>query len=129
MNNEAPDFISVVPTPPEGEGICDFCSSPDPQWDYPCRDFVQNEIIELPHQRFSIEAHSDGEWAACPACHALIERGDRVRLAKRSAKRLLKRVDPEIARVWSLKNATEHTRHIHDGFWRHREGQPERINQ
>ena len=134
---EAPDFFFNRPTPPEGERKCDFCSSHDPQWKYPCRDYVQTEHMDavlikrdtgdLKRESMSIEAHSQGAWAACPPCHALIERGDRERLARRSAKRLLKSVGTEMARAWSLGNATEHVRRIHDAFWSNRLGAPERI--
>jgi hypothetical protein len=33
----------------------------------------------------------DSHWASCPACYALIMRGDRAKLARRSAKRMLRR--------------------------------------
>lgn len=137
---EAPDFFMNQPTPSEGEEICDFCSSHDPQWAYPCRNHSHTENInavvakrddlsDMRFERMNIKAISDGAWAACPACHMLIERGDRERLARRSAKRLLKNIDPEMARAWSLGNATEHIRRIHDAFWENREGAPTQITE
>jgi hypothetical protein len=75
----------------------------------------------------SIEGNSIGEWAACAPCHALIERGDYVKLARRSAKRMLRYVcTPEMAAAWSLKDATEYCRRVHDDFRKNREGPPTR---
>jgi hypothetical protein len=135
--NRAPDFFVSKPTPPEGEHKCDFCSSLAPKWSYPCRDFVHNEnagilmMNEKTHDvRFdelSIEGHSIGNWAACPVCHLLIERGDRERLARRSAKRLLTKVVPELAKSWPMKDAVDHCRRIQDDFWKNRMGAPTRI--
>lgn len=56
--------------------ICDFCSSEDVRWSYPARDFVAR-VVPI--------AGSEGGWAACDACHDLIEADDLDGLAKRSA--------------------------------------------
>lgn len=94
-------------------GECDFCSSPDVQWAYPCRDFqVDAPIPGVPDQG------SSGSWAACPVCHVLIERADRAKLARRSAKRLQRKYNI------SLKVAIATIRQMQDGFWSHREGPP-----
>lgn len=57
---------------------CDFCSEPNPKWDYPAHS------IEMPDLPPDIRALSVQHWAACDACSALIEAGDRAGLAKRS---------------------------------------------
>lgn len=95
--------------------ICDFCSSPDVQWSYPARDF---EVTGIPLAR---RAGSSGGWAACPVCHVLIERGDRVRLAHRSAKRMARRYGV------SVNSIERELRSLHDQFWASREGPPTRY--
>jgi len=55
--------------------ICDFCSSPDAKWRCPAISFPV----------FEISSASEGDWAACDACAALIRAGDRIGLAQRSA--------------------------------------------
>lgn len=54
---------------------CDFCSSKDVAWSYPCHDFM---ILN-----YGIA--SDGPWAACEECHALIEKEQWMDLHLRSA--------------------------------------------
>lgn len=44
--------------------ICDFCSAPHPTWVYPAATF------EMRREGWG----SDGDWAACEECSALIER-------------------------------------------------------
>lgn len=56
--------------------ICDFCSSPEPAWRYPAASFVVKGLG--PHA-------SDGDWAACDQCSALIEDADLRRLILRAA--------------------------------------------
>jgi hypothetical protein len=55
--------------------ICDFCSSPAPKWRCPAISFPV----------FEISSASEGDWAACDDCAALIRTGDRMGLARRSA--------------------------------------------
>jgi hypothetical protein len=98
---------------PNGE--CDFCSSPDVRYAYPARDFIIKTPSEIP------DWGSAGGWAACPPCHALIQRGDRDRLARRSAKRMAKTYDI------SLRAALAAVRRAQDDFWANREGAPEPI--
>lgn len=125
----APDFFLKV-APPEG-AICDFCSSPDVRWTFPCREhtskpehveaLIQRRDASLSVKRMDITATSFGGWAACSACHALIQRGDRERLARRSAKRMI-RDHPDIPML--LGNVTVHVRRRQDAFWANREGPP-----
>jgi len=44
--------------------ICDFCSGPDPIWEYPAQSFSLT-INNMAHA-------SDGNWAVCQKCHVLI---------------------------------------------------------
>lgn len=87
--------------------ICDFCGSPDPKWSFPARDF------HLGADRVS----ADG-WAACPACHALVLRGDRDKLAMRSAKRIAR------AHRLPLHGIPAQVRAMQDDFWANRLGDP-----
>jgi hypothetical protein len=54
---------------------CDFCSSPEPAWRCPAISFPV----------FEARSASEGDWAACEACAALIRAEDRIGLAQRSA--------------------------------------------
>ncbi len=55
--------------------ICDFCSHPDPRWKYPANDFQLEDVQRL---------GSQGAWAACDECAALIESGDKTGLLERA---------------------------------------------
>ena len=99
--------------------ICDFCSSPDVRWAFPARDFSTVIAGVSAKEVRTASLNSAGGWAACPACHALILRGDRDRLARRSAKRLI-RQHPEM----SMRMVLAACRRIHDDFWSQREGAP-----
>lgn len=48
--------------------ICDFCSTPDPAYAYPCNDLVVT--ID------SMDYGSTGAWLACAVCSALIDGAD-----------------------------------------------------
>lgn len=71
--------------------ICDFCSDPSVGWRYPARTFLAY-IIE------GIAGQSVGDWAACVACHDLIEKDDRSGLAAHSIESLID-VHPEMRSV------------------------------
>jgi hypothetical protein len=75
-------------------------------------------------QDVSINFGSGGGWAACPACHALIVRGDRERLTRRSAKRLCRKYRQEQNVILSLGDAIRLLRPLHDDFWANRMGPP-----
>lgn len=95
---------------------CDFCGSPDVQWAYPARDFVMLTAPEIPK-----DWGSKGAWAACPACHALIQRGLRDKLATRCAKRMARRHGT------SVRSVLSDVRRLQDAFWSSREGAPTPI--
>lgn len=115
---------------PRGGAICDFCSSPDVHWSYPARDFTHHRelaaltidmrTLETERHDIDLDAGSSGGWAACNVCHALIERGARERLARRSAKRMLRIHGMNM----SLRDALGLIRPFQDTFWANREGEP-----
>jgi hypothetical protein len=94
--------------------LCDFCSSPDPTWEYPARSFVA-------YTAGPVTGESVGSWAACEACHRLIEANDRVGLVARAMSRV-RELGPEAARA--LRGC------LHDlqaRFFAHRVGPARRI--
>ena len=101
----------VFMRPPREQWVCDFCSSPDVHWRYPARDFpIQSLKIPGPQHG------SEGGWAACNVCHALIERGLRDKLAKRSAVKFSRKFGVP------AKLIVNDLRKLHDEFWTNREG-------
>ena len=61
---------------------CDFCSAPCPSWRYPARSFIA-------YRASNLAGESVGGWAACDACHKLVEADDRYSLAQRSLDELI----------------------------------------
>jgi hypothetical protein len=79
----------TVPTPPKGQEVCDFCSSPNPPWLYHALD--GNVVINIINGEVVTDAEggglglgSIGGWRACTECSELIERGDKIGLLLRS---------------------------------------------
>lgn len=125
------DQTYVLEQPASGP-ICDFCSSPDIHWAYPARDFrtegtitaaiIQPSGMTLRDSEASFA--SGGGWAACNVCAALIRRGDRDRLARRSAKAQLRIHAFLRENGVSLASVIRMIRPLHDDFWKNREGDP-----
>lgn len=90
---------------PQNEIICDFCSSPNPTWDY------ENYPTK----------NDDGGWAACDECHRLIQANDREALLRRSVQRApVRHTMPDgIARSIRIVHAT---------FWNNRKEDPKPIS-
>src|ERR1051325_11259977 len=67
----------------QGEPICDFCAGKPVTWRYPC---ASHDNATFPAEIFGVPVTtgSISDWAACDACHALIESNDRDALAQRS---------------------------------------------
>lgn len=96
--------------------ICDFCSEPNPRWQYPASDFIM-------HVPGPDDYGSEGAWAACDACHDLIEAGDGDGLAKRSADKFARNT-PGMPRSFLLSRIRE----LHEGFWSRRKGPAQPLN-
>lgn len=60
-----------APTP-----VCDFCLSPDVEWEFPA--------TTMPLVGHPLIGESQGEWAACEGCKALVEAHDLGGLIERS---------------------------------------------
>jgi len=73
---------------------CDFCFDRDPTWRYPCESFPLDSLVGM---------GSDGDWAACDRCAALIEDGDAIGLLARSvaANPTLRTMVPELRAEFS----------------------------
>jgi len=56
-----PDPVPAAAVHGEVVGVCDFCSAPAPAWEYPARPFTLDGWA------------SADSWAACEACHVLVE--------------------------------------------------------
>lgn len=65
------------------EPRCDFCSGGPVTWSYPALNFVA-------YVSDAIFGESVGAWAACDACHALIEASDRSGLTARAMRDLVR---------------------------------------
>ncbi len=91
---------------------CDFCSALGPTWVYPARDF--DAYIVSP-----IIGESIGAWAACEACHRLIEAGDREGLAVRSLDELIMSYPEAVMAAPTLK---QELLQLHELFFANRSG-------
>jgi hypothetical protein len=83
-------------------------------WRYPAQNFVAYAVA-------GVVGQSVGDWAACTACHALIENGDRSELLERSLRRLLEK-HPEMRP--DEADVREHLGLIHAMFFGNKTGQP-----
>lgn len=107
------EFETVEPTTP----VCDFCSTPNVSWMYPCKDFKAPVVPGL------LKWASSSYWAACNQCHKAIQAGRRDDLAYRSAKRAKRKGGTSL----SMLELKTHIRGLHDKFWANREGEPIEI--
>lgn len=105
---------------------CDFCTSLDVRWTYPCEDFTIERTfsatgvyadLRQETQKIKLTSSLTGGWAACDTCHALIEANDREGLLKRSAE-----LDP--TKRMSLHTKKELIAPLHTEFFAHRTGEP-----
>jgi len=100
--------------------ICDFCSSSDPPWLYPCRTF--RITIGLPGER----GESRDDWTACDECARLIEADDRKALSARALAAQVAR-HPLLPQPGVYGDARSLIDTLHRAFWEHRDGPRRRI--
>jgi|SRR5215467_8783855 len=92
--------------------ICDFCSGVDVTWSYDVEEFQVTEA-----EWGSIEG-----WAACDACHELIEAGRRKDLATRALREyFIKHTEvPDLPEVRLI--VLNHIQVVHGKFWENKKG-------
>ena len=95
--------------------VCDFCSGPEIRWDYPATTFEIPTPAELPVGLTSVDG-----WAACDACAALIDAGDRAGLAVRTVEAYPESIRDIASDEDLLASAVE----VQAGFFRQRTGPP-----
>lgn len=102
---------------------CDFCVVTEPAaFDYPTNDVQLQKLAVISKQAGGVVAlNSRGWWCACEACHELIRRGDRDGLAERSV-----RHQADQMKTIGKPILLGLVRHMHDQFWKSREGEPYR---
>lgn len=104
----------------EEMNICDFCSTPNPEWSYPTKSFK----MDLTKIGLNIDYYSEGSWAACEYCHGLIEKGLQEALAHHSAVTLIE--SKSLPRAF-LPEIERQIFRLHRNFWRYRQGPARRI--
>jgi len=108
---------SLVPAPENLQ--CDFDSARPVVWMYPARDFTGYAMVEHdPGGNINHSHNSRGDWAACHACHALIESGDIAGLKARMIAAFGLEDEPLIQEIIFTQL---------DGFWANRTGLPVRV--
>lgn len=101
------------------EDICDFCSSTPVRWSFPARDLSARKIPGVP------DFNSEGAWAACEPCAALIRACDRDGLAERATEQFVKKYGGrDIPRALPRALLLAELRDLFDRFWSNREGTP-----
>jgi len=105
-----------------GDEICDFCSSPEIRWRFPCESF------EYPAGPGFEKTGSHGDWAACQMCHNFIVSGDWDALADHTLETLLVK-HPEFKMLTGdeLQIVRRMMFQLHKRFKTHRMGDPLRI--
>lgn len=96
--------------------LCDFCSDPQIKWKYPANDFMVIAVGE----RSELPWASEGDWAACATCHALIEAGEADALLDRSINTMQLPLPPA-----ALEMTRDMMRALHMGFVASRTGPAE----
>jgi hypothetical protein len=101
--------------------VCDFCSRPDPVWEFPCADFVEPPLPGIEIGNLSV-----GAWGACQRCSMLIRAGKWERLAKRAVEAIVAE-HPAVAPM--AAEVGRYLRDLHRQFMLHRQGPPVRAGQ
>jgi hypothetical protein len=103
---------------------CDFCGDPKVTQSYPAHTFdltLRLKQSAFPHDEAAPQQESISGWAACDACHGLIQRGDETGLAMRSLNSFLENcpsMEDDAAGIYAGIVA------IHNGFFANRTGEP-----
>lgn len=114
--------------------VCDFCSEQNPTWCYPCvminqagpdgsaitGDMVAVDDEGNPHIMALYEDNPD--FAACDACHDLVEAGEQVALAIRSIERFVL-AHGNVPQDYIINMVTA----VHSRFWQTRNGPAQAV--
>jgi hypothetical protein len=100
--------------------VCDFCSRPDPVWDFPCADHEQPRLPGFER----LGQISVGAWGACERCAFLIKTERWERLARRAFESQA-REHPELR--GHEREMLALIRALHRRFAANRTGPPERV--
>jgi hypothetical protein len=92
--------------------LCDFCSDSNVVKSYPTADFT----APAPFSNVIVEQISAGNWAACPTCADLVDRGAWEELTRRSVNTFYERNGHIIPRPVLVKAITR----LHQEFREHR---------
>jgi hypothetical protein len=103
-------MTSAITTP-----ICDFCSDPNPIWNYPCATYE----LDLHGVRTEVQ---EG-WLACESCARHIEEGQWALLARRG---LLTPTAKLLADLMGQKQALNAVFDLHRGFRNYRKAKEPR---
>ena len=98
--------------------VCDFCATGQARWSCPATDCDLPHMLGLDDDGQEVfrtpPRRSLGPWAACHRCHAYIQRGDQVGLARAAVSSL-----PDADSAWAaIALAT------HSCYWAARTGHP-----
>lgn len=94
---------------------CDFCSSTQPAWDFPCETFALANL----------QTRSQGNWLACDDCAELIV-GERWReLAKECCEKTAN--GRMLIDLVGMERAIDQAMRMHAGFRKYRSGEPRRL--
>jgi hypothetical protein len=100
--------------------VCDFCSSPAPQWVFLADSLVMDDILETA-KGDTLSARSESDWAACGICKELIDREHYTKLATRAVDMLMREGKIHRSRRTPSLRAI---RQFQEAFRRHREKRP-----
>ena len=101
--------------PERGELICDFCSSQEVKWAHEANDFKFPSPLNM---------KSIGAWAACSACHSLIENNQRTELLDRSVETYRKLYPDDKANIFPIRIIINKG---HAAYWQNRTGKYETL--
>jgi len=112
--------------------VCDFCCSQNNTvaWSYPAKTFtITQEVADM-----TVDSTSHGGWAACDACHNLIESNNRISLVERSFDHLCTNEGWEDLKLrartdMQVNIIKQSIRQLQDNFFSNRLGPCSRANQ
>lgn len=126
--------VPVIETDQPATLVCDFCTTPNPTWLYPCvllnqagpdGEAITSEMIAVRGDEAQVISFREDnpDWYACQDCHDLIEAGEQVKLAIRSIE-LYREGKPLAAHEQYIVNLVTQA---HSRFWQTRNGPAQAV--